>query len=36
VTRIQELSLTAGSSEKQALLAIVQDPSFTVRAAGAK
>jgi hypothetical protein len=36
VTRIQELSLAGGSSEKQAILAIVQDPSFTVRAAGAE
>lgn len=35
VTRIQELSLAPGSSEKQAFLAIVQDPSFTVRSAGA-
>lgn len=35
VTRVQQLSLAA-SSEKQAILAIVQDPTFTVRSAGVK
>jgi hypothetical protein len=35
VTRIQALS-RAASSEKQALLAIVQDPAFTLRSAGAQ
>jgi hypothetical protein len=32
VTKIQEISLRQQSSEKEAILAVVQDPSFTVRA----
>lgn len=32
VTKIQEISLRQQSSEKEAILAVIQDPSFTVRA----
>jgi hypothetical protein len=32
VTKLQEISLRQQSSEKEAILAVIQDPSFTVRA----